>query len=61
MSIRYPHPYFIGLTSSITGGLTKGKSLFLVEGWNGWDMGGFPSQQIAFEISVVFKILNQGL
>ena len=58
MSIRYPHPYFIGLTSSISGGLTKGKSLFLGGGWNDWDMGGFLSQQIAVEITVVFKISN---
>ena len=56
MSIRYPHPYFIGLTSSISGGLTKGKSLFLGGGWNGWDMGGFLSQQIAVKITVIFKI-----
>ena len=56
MLIRYPHPYFIGLTSSISGGLTKGKSLFLGGGWNGWDMGGFLSQRIAVKINVVFKI-----
>ena len=56
MSIRYPHPYFIGLTSSKSGGLTKGKSLFLGGGWNDWDMGGFLSQQIAVEITVIFKI-----
>ena len=56
MSIRYPHPYFIGLTSSISGGLTKGKSLFLGGGWNDWDIGGFLSQRIAVKINVVFKI-----